>query len=325
MEQNRNAITLPKARILVTDDDSGIRQLLTCEFERLGYAVDAAFNGEEALEKLQQSKYDIIITDIKMPHVDGIQVLNAVKKSSPETEVIMVTGYATVENAVQAMKDGAYDFIQKPFNLDELGALVEKALEKSEMKTLIALYESSRAIFSSLKLEDLFPIMIGLLKKVIGADQVALQLIDSQGQFYVAAASFSLVYYPHKDDYTILSERLLAAERFNEAPIVLRTLQSGDPLMEGLFTGSDSVRLVAHPIKLKNRNLGILYLERGKNKAEFSSVSLRNLSIFVSQLAQSITNTQLYDKLALKISELEEMKKMFVAQDPTDSSREIDC
>jgi two-component system response regulator AtoC len=77
----------------------------------------------------------------------------------------MVTGYATVENAVQAMKDGAYDFIQKPFDLEELVVLVEKALEKSEMKTLIALYESSRAIFSSLKLEDLFPIMIQLLKK----------------------------------------------------------------------------------------------------------------------------------------------------------------
>lgn len=318
-------MTTIRARILISDDDQGIRQLLTSEFVRLGYAVDAAFNGEDALEKLHQTKYDIIITDMKMPHVDGIQVLNEVKKNSPETEVIMVTGYATVENAVQAMKDGAYDFIQKPFDLEELVVLVEKALEKSEMKTLIALYESSRAIFSSLKLEDLFPIMIQLLKKVIGADQVALQLIDFQGQFYMAAASFSLVYYPHKDDFARLSERLLAANRFSEAPIVLRTTGSADPLLEGLFAGSDVAGLVAHPIKLKNRNLGILYLESGKGKAEFSPASLRNLSIFVSQLAQSIANAQLYDKLALKIAELEEMKTMFADQErPSDSPREID-
>jgi GAF domain-containing protein len=152
-----------------------------------------------------------------------------------------------------------------------------------------------------------------------------LQLIDFQGQFYMAAASFSLVYYPHKDDFAVLSERLLAADRFREAPVVLKTPGSVDPLLGGLFAGSDFSCLVAHPIKLKNRNLGILYLESGKKKTEFTPASLRNLSIFVSQLAQSVANAQLYDKLALKIAELEEMKKIFADQEhPADSSREID-
>lgn len=319
-------MTAIKARMLIADDDEGIRQLLSNEFLRLGYAVDVAFDGEDAIEKLNQAKYDIIITDLKMPRVDGVQVLHAAKKKYPETEVIMVTGYATVENAVQTMKDGAYDFIQKPFDLEELVILVEKAMERSEMKTLIALYESSRAIFASVKLEDLFPVMIHLLKKVIGADQIALQLIDSQDQFYLAAASFSLVYYPYKNDYAVLSQRLLAAERFSEAPIVLRTSAAADPMLSGLFTGSEVIRLVAHPLKLNNKNLGILYLERENFNAEFSPSSLRNLSIFVAQLAQAIANTQLYDKLALKVSELEECKKLYSAHSlPTESSREIDC
>lgn len=312
-----------KARILIIDDDQGVRQLLTDEFSRLGYCAEPSFGGDDALDKLKKIKYDIVITDMRLPQVDGLTILHTIKKISPETEVIMLTGYATVENAVQAMKDGAYDFIQKPFNLDEMAALVEKALEKSELKTLIALYESSRAIFSSLKLEDLFPIMIQLLKKVIGADHVALQLIDSHNQFYMAAASFSLVYYPHKDNYAVLSERLLSAGRFHETPIVLMTGSSADPLMGGLFSGSDMCRLVAHPIKLKNRNLGVLYLERNKNTADFSPASLRNLSIFASQLAQSIVNTQLYDRLELKISELEEVKKLYSGQDqPPVPSRE---
>src|SRR4051812_40156660 len=121
-------MTSPKARILVIDDEHTIRELLRNELGRQCYAVDVAVDGEEGIAKVRQEKYDIVISDIKMPRMDGMQALSEIKKISPETEVIMITGYATVENAVQAMKSGAYDFIQKPFNLEELSVLIEKAL-----------------------------------------------------------------------------------------------------------------------------------------------------------------------------------------------------
>jgi len=294
-----------KARILIVDDEQGIRDLLMSELAKLGHSIDVAANGEEAISKVQAEKFDVVITDIKMPKHDGLEVLDSVKKISPETEVIMITGYATVENAVEAMKNGAYDFIQKPFNMDEVVAMVEKALEKSELKTLIALYESSKAIFSSLKLEKLFPIMINLLKNVIRADEIALLLFDHQSQLYLAAASFSLVYYPYKGAFTTLAERLYSSEQMQGAPVIFKHPITENPVLKGLFSGSEMKSLAAYPIKIKNKNLGILMVSRTKNHSEFSVSDIRNLSIFVSQIAQSIDNTKLYEKLEIKISELE--------------------
>ncbi len=295
----------PKSRILIVDDEQGIRELLTIELAKLGHTIDTASNGEEAISKIQSEKYDVVITNIKMPKHDGLEVLDTVKKVSPETEVIMITGYATVENAVEAMKNGAYDFIQKPFNIDEVIALLEKALEKSELKTLIALYESSKAIFSSLKLEKLFPIMINLLKNVIRADEIALLLFDHQEQLYLAAASFSLVYYPYQGSFTSLAERLYSSGQMNDSPVIFKHPLSDNPAMKGLFLDSEMKSLATYPIKIKNKNLGILMVSRTKNHSEFSVSDIRNLSIFVSQIAQSIDNTKLYEKLEIKISELE--------------------
>ncbi|MBN1823002.1 MAG: response regulator [Endomicrobiales bacterium] len=294
-----------KAKILVADDEQGIRDLLKSELGICGYSIDTASDGEEAIEKIKQDRYDIVITDIKMPKADGLKVLASVKKVSPETEVIMATGYATVENAVSAMKEGAYDFVQKPFNVEEVSVLVERALEKSELKTLIALYESSKAIFSSLKLEKLFPIMINLLKNVIKADEIALLLFDNQNQMYLAAASFSLVYYPHKGSFITLAERLFSEDRLVDAPAIFRFSEKNEPMMKGLFQNSEMQSIAAYPVRLKDRKLGVLMVCRTRNHSEFSSSDIRNLSIFVSQIAQSIANTKLYEKLEIKISELE--------------------
>lgn len=295
----------PRAKILAIDDEVGIRELLRSELTRQGYAVDTASNGEEAIEKVKIEKFDIIISDIKMPKMDGIETLAAIKKISPETEVIMITGYATVENAVRAMKEGAYDFIQKPFNLDELSILIEKALEKSELRTLLALYESSRAIFSSLKLEDLFPVMIGLLKNVIKADEVAVLMLDQQNQLYLAAASFSLMYYPYKGAFITFGERLAASGTAGDDPVVIEQPLETNQLTGTLFADSEIKSLAAYPIRMKNREFGILIVSRSGTHAQFNTTDIRNMSIFVAQIAQAIANSKLYEKLVVKISELE--------------------
>ncbi len=305
----KEPMSVPKAKILVIDDEQGIRELLVSELVRQGYAAESVRDGEEALGRLTQDKYDLVITDIKMPRVDGLQVLSAVKKASPETEVIIVTGYATVESAVQAMKDGAYYFIQKPFNLDELSVLIEKALEKSELKTLIALYESSKAIFSSLKLEELFPVMISLLRKVVRADEIALLLVDNMEQYYLAAASFPLVSHPYGADFMSLAERIHSPRQEADAPVIIRSPVAENPLMRNLFRAADLKSLVAYPLSLKSRNVGTLIVARTLNHSDFSSTDIRNLSIFVSQITQAIVNTKLYEKLEIKISELENAQR----------------
>ncbi len=298
-----------KAKIIVIDDELGIRELLSYELSRIGYDVDTASNGEEGLAKIRQKKYDVVICDIKMPKLDGIKTLEGIKKTAPETEVIMATGFATVENAVQSMKDGAYDFVQKPFNLDELTILIEKALEKSELKTIIALYESSKAIFACHKLEELFPIMINLVKKVIRVDEIALLLCDHQNQLYIAAASFPLVYYPYKGTFITLAEKLLASGDTQGASIIEGASAADNPKFAGIMQNSQMKSIVAYPLVLKNTTLGMLMITRSKDHSDFSPTDIRNLSIFVSQITQAIANTKLYEKLDVRNSEYEGSKK----------------
>src|SRR3989339_972122 len=116
MEEFRNNRFLVK--ILVIDDEPGICNLLSYELSLQGYSVVTAMDGDKALELIRKEKFQLIITDIKMPNLDGMQVLYEVKRLDPSIEVIVITGFGTIMTAVDAMKHGAYDFIQKPINLD---------------------------------------------------------------------------------------------------------------------------------------------------------------------------------------------------------------
>ncbi len=121
-------------RILVVDDEQGMRDFLSIMLKKEGYDVVAAENGEHALKAIHAEIYDLVITDVKMPRVDGIEVLRTVKEISPETVVIVITAFATTDTAVQAMKLGAYDYITKPFKVDEIKLIIQKALEKHHLK-----------------------------------------------------------------------------------------------------------------------------------------------------------------------------------------------
>ena len=118
------------ANLLIVDDEQGMRQLLSLVFGRAGHKVRAAESGRRALEMLREEPADLIISDVKMPDMDGIQLLRAVREFLPDVSVIMMTAFATVETAREAFKLGADDFIQKPFDVDELKLIVEKALER---------------------------------------------------------------------------------------------------------------------------------------------------------------------------------------------------
>lgn len=294
-----------KAKILIIEDEKGIRALLSAELSLKNYSVDTASDGEEGVGKVKNTKYNLVISDIMMPKMNGLEALKIIKKISPETEVIMITGYATVDNALQSMKDGAYDFIQKPFDMQELFNLIERALEKVELKALVAIYESSQAVFSTLKLEELLPLMIKLLKDLLRADETALMLFDHQNQLYLAAASFPLTSYSSKEFYLSLSERVKSSPKLQKAPIIIDVSTDKEFILEGSKIDLDVKSLVVCPIILKGKKYGILCVARKKDHADFGSPEMRNITIFTTQIAQSIANTRLYEQLEIKVSELE--------------------
>jgi two-component system, NtrC family, response regulator HydG len=118
-----------KASLLIVDDENVVRESLGKWFEEEGYSVDTANSGREALLKLPRQRWDLALLDIKMPGMDGLELHRKMREVDPEIIVIIMTGYAAVDTAVQALKDGAYDYIMKPFDPDDLARLVAKALE----------------------------------------------------------------------------------------------------------------------------------------------------------------------------------------------------
>jgi two-component system NtrC family response regulator len=115
-------------KILVADDDASLRRVLEYNLSREGYTVLTAASGEAALALLDAERVDLLLTDIKMPGMDGMDLLRRVRQSSPETQVIVITAFGTIEMAVEAMKAGAFEYVTKPFNRDELALVVRKAL-----------------------------------------------------------------------------------------------------------------------------------------------------------------------------------------------------
>ena len=123
-----------KYRILIVDDEESMRDFLSIMLHREGYHVDTAVNGAQAVVHLREHNYDLVISDIKMPRMTGLELLAHIKERTPETVVLMVTAFSTTDEAVEAMKQGAYDYITKPFKNEEIRLIVKNALERRDLR-----------------------------------------------------------------------------------------------------------------------------------------------------------------------------------------------
>ena len=129
-----------KGRVLIIDDQRNMRATLAMLLRGNGYEVEAAANGREGQELGAAGAYDLVLTDLRMGELDGIDVLRAIKQAQPLTEVIVMTAYGTIESAVEAMKLGAFDYIQKPFSEQELLVRTSKAIESRRLHGQVQLF-----------------------------------------------------------------------------------------------------------------------------------------------------------------------------------------
>ena len=120
-------------RILIVDDEEHIRKILTIMLSKRGYQIEVAANGSQALEKMGQSAFDAVISDVRMSGMDGLELLSTIKEQNPDQIVIIITAFSSVDTAILAMKQGAYDYISKPFKEDEILLVLEKALERQRI------------------------------------------------------------------------------------------------------------------------------------------------------------------------------------------------
>ncbi|MBW2637262.1 MAG: sigma-54-dependent Fis family transcriptional regulator [Deltaproteobacteria bacterium] len=149
-------------KILVVDDDQGMREFLEIMLTREGYDVSSAGDGNDALKLCKKNRFDLVITDLKMPKVDGIDVLKAIKENSPETMVILITAYASGDTAIAAMNEGAYDYLEKNFDIEDLKVVVRDALSKKGIKKNDA--EFIKGVEDSYSFGDMIGKSKGILK-----------------------------------------------------------------------------------------------------------------------------------------------------------------
>ena len=127
-------------RILIIDDNKEFADSLVEQLEELGYSAHAVYSGTQGVDTFSQNAYTLVITDLSMPGLDGMDVLKAILNQDPKATVLMITGYGTIENAVKAIKMGAFDFIPKPFKLTELEVIIRRALDRKDLQKQFSVF-----------------------------------------------------------------------------------------------------------------------------------------------------------------------------------------
>lgn len=225
-----------KFTILIIDDEQNIREGLGASFELDGYSVKLASNGEEGLSYISKGDIDLVITDLRMPGISGEDVLRKVTSETPGIPVIVLTGHGSIDAAVDAMRNGAYDFLTKPLNLDQLSLIVKRALESRELslqhKQLQKEVESAHALNNIIGKSAEMQKVFTMIKKVASSKASVLITGESGvGKELVADAIHNLS--TRKDKQMIkvhcaaLSETLLESELFGHE--------------KGAYTGADSL------------------------------------------------------------------------------------
>jgi two-component system response regulator PilR (NtrC family) len=172
-----------ETRVLVVDDEQSMRELLGIMLRQVGYAVTLADGGESAVQALKTDDFDLVITDLRMRKVDGLAVLRAAKDHSPRTVVLVVTAFASTETAVEAMKLGAYDYVTKPFKLDELRLTIANALERKRLQ------DENRELKRQLRREHGFEGFIGKSPRMLEVFETIRKTADSGSTVMITGES----------------------------------------------------------------------------------------------------------------------------------------
>jgi two-component system, NtrC family, response regulator PilR len=164
---------MPEGRILVVDDELSMREVLDITLRQEGYEVTLVDGGEAALRALDVATFDLVLTDLRMPNVDGLAVLRAVKEHAAGTAVVMLTAFASTDTAVEAMKLGAYDYVTKPFKLDELRLTIASALERKRLR------EENQSLRRQLQRERGLPNFVGRSRRMLEVFETIRKIADS--------------------------------------------------------------------------------------------------------------------------------------------------
>lgn len=312
-------------RILVVDDEPVIREVLSDLLLSEGYQVQTAENGAVALQELMQAPYNLVLTDLKMPVMGGEELLAKMAENRIKKIVIVLTAFATVETAIQTMKNGAYDYVMKPFKIDEITLIVRRALEKErlereniQLKEAQRLYEISEAMSSTLALDRLLDIIIQSAKSELEADVVGLVLRDGEDEKWHTKICDTDIpgLSPDEIDACLDLEAMDRAHVSGRA--VLVPPAGPEPYVRGsLNAGRKLHSLVSVPLAIRGKVTGMLNVLSFSRRRIFLEGDRRTLYILASRAANAVENARLHEELkAVFLQTIEGFAYAIDAKDP---------
>jgi response regulator RpfG family c-di-GMP phosphodiesterase len=295
------------ARVLVVDDEKVIREILSEFLTMEGYVVRSVEDGERALTELRTRPYDLVISDLKMPRLSGLQLLEKITEENINVLTVIMTGFGTVETAIEAMKKGAYDYILKPFKVEEVIHVVQRGLyrqqlqaENIRLREALTIYRVSEAIATSLEIDRILDVILHAAILESDADVATLHLEDPGTGRY--EERIKVVHEGHDLPSGI-------APPTPQFPEILASFRDGTPVVahgiraHRFFTDAGSSQLVSFisvPLQVATRVIGVLNVFSFTRGKKFDEGHRKMLSVLASRAATAIENARLYDDLRVK-------------------------
>ena len=330
----------PQPRILVVDDEPHVVQIFQDLLAQRGYEVVSSMNGDDAIVKVTTGNFDLVLTDINLPGVDGLEVVRAAKAADKDTCVILITGYASTTTAIDALRQGAYDYITKPFDPWETAKAIERGLEsrflvienrrlvtsleeanrelqhheqilsrmvKEATQRITALYEAGKEISTSLSRQATLEVIVNQVTKLAGAEASLMFLYDTETGEYIAEAGGG-VSQENLKNYRFGSGEGLHGQAVRNASPVRAANVAETVGVEAFLSELEVTSALVIPLLTNENVLGtITALRRGGRP--FSADDQEVLTMFASQASIAVTNAILYERT----KELDRMKSEFVA------------
>jgi len=289
-------------KILVVDDEEMIRDLCSHVLSSEGYHVTTAPSGVAALEELKRNDVDLMITDIKMPGMDGLELFEQVRKLNQDIVTVFITGHGTLDTAIESLMRGVEGFVLKPFTQQELVSAVERAVTRSRLqkenirlKALIPLFEISKLLVTEIDLAHLFKIITEVLVQELSVDRVSLMLVDEPTGDLVIRASHGL------PQNMALSARRKAGEGVSmlvlnrRKPLIISNGRHPEQeVMDSLNLEDMPYSSMSVPLVGRNKALGVLNVSRHTGPS-FTESDLQVVLILASQVVAAMENASLFE------------------------------
>ncbi len=294
-----------RPRVLVVDDERVICEILADFLEMEGFSVTTAEDGHAALAELSRSNYDLVLSDLKMPKIGGIELLDAIQAHTPNIVTIIMTGFGTVETAINAMKRGAYDYILKPFKVEEVVHAIRRGLEKQKLqaenlrlKEALSLYKVSEAIAASLSLEQVIRTVVETAIQEVDADVVSILLSDGEAAFFERVREINprkIVSSDHAT-YGTLDPAVLA-EHFATEPVLLLQGKKGLKFFKEPPVDAELQSLIVTTLMVRQKTAGYLATLSFSPGKRFDEGQRKLLQIVSNRAGAAIENARLYEDL----------------------------